>query len=45
VKTDRSYNPNPDNRPIYDKLFADYKNVYHALAKAYETANSDRFEG
>lgn len=44
VKIDRQYVPDPANKGIYDKLFADYKDVYHSLAKAYERANGQRFE-
>ena len=45
VQTDKEYSPNPENRAIYDKLFADYKNIYSGLEKAYERANSARFTG
>lgn len=45
VKLDRTYRPSLTNKKIYDKLFNDYKNVYHSLEKAYNIANSSRFEG
>lgn len=43
VKTSYTYHPNNDNRLIYDKLFADYKNIYNGLKKAYKIANEKRF--
>lgn len=45
VPIERKYHPNPKNAAIYNKLFQDYKNVYHSLEKAYRQANSARFEG
>ena len=45
VQIEASYKPNPANKAIYDKLFADYKNLYLALKRPYITANSKRFEG
>ncbi|HHU42772.1 MAG: FGGY-family carbohydrate kinase [Bacillota bacterium] len=45
VKMDKTYSPNPKNREIYDKLFADYKNIYYSLRKTYKKANKQRFEG
>lgn len=44
VKIQKSYSPNPENREIYNKLFNDYKNIYSSLKKAYDIANSARFE-
>ena len=44
VKVDRRYEPDPKNKAIYDKLFADYKEIYHSLSRAYEKANGERFE-
>ncbi|TDP49414.1 xylulokinase [Aminicella lysinilytica] len=44
VKIDRRYDPDPANKAIYDKLFADYKEIYYSLSKAYEKANGQRFE-
>jgi len=37
------YIPDPSNRRVYDDLFRDYKNIYYSLAKAYKTANGERF--
>ena len=45
VQIDRAYTPNPENKKIYDKLFADYKNIYKGLEKAYSIANGERFTG
>ena len=45
MPVEREYHPNPKNAAIYNKLFQDYKNVYHSLEKAYRQANSARFEG
>ncbi|WP_303857536.1 FGGY-family carbohydrate kinase [Aminicella lysinilytica] len=44
VKIDKRYDPDPANKAIYDKLFADYKEIYYSLSKAYEKANGQRFE-
>ncbi|MEE0740843.1 MAG: xylulokinase [Emergencia sp.] len=43
VHIDKVYHPNPENKKIYNSLFAIYKEVYHALEKAYEAANGERF--
>lgn len=43
VEVDKHYTPHKENSKIYDKLFADYKNVYRDLEKAYKNANSSRF--
>lgn len=43
VETDRHYEPDPQNKAIYDKLFLDYKNVYNSLKAAYKKANGKRF--
>ena len=43
VKVEKTYNPDPANKEIYDKLFIDYKNIYKGLSEAYKTANSKRF--
>ena len=43
VQIEHRYSPNPENRKIYDKLFADYQNVYRSLKKAYQAANGERF--
>ncbi len=43
VRVEKTYRPNPENRGIYDQLFADYKNIYYGLSSAYKTANSERF--
>lgn len=45
VQVEKRYEPNSENRRIYDDLFEDYKNVYKSLEKAYITANSQRFKG
>jgi len=38
-----TYEPNPENKVIYDKLFQDYKRLYQSLEKAYKKANHNRF--
>lgn len=43
VQIEKRYKPDPENKKIYDSLFASYKDVYHALEKAYEAANGERF--
>ena len=43
VRIDRRYTPNKENSKIYDKLFLDYKEIYHSLRKTYTLANGERF--
>ena len=45
VQIEATYKPNPANKAIYDKLFADYKTLYLALKRPYIKANARRFEG
>ena len=45
VKIAKHYEPNKDNRKIYDNLFARYKQIYKSLEKAYKCANGERFRG
>jgi len=45
VKEERQYYPNMANKVVYDKLFANYKEIYKSLEKTYKKANSKRFEG
>ncbi|MHA1705268.1 MAG: xylulokinase [Promethearchaeota archaeon] len=33
------FKPNPENRPIYDKLFKEYLNIYKTLKKMYKRLN------
>ncbi|TXT62989.1 MAG: Xylulose kinase [Promethearchaeota archaeon] len=35
------FTPNPDNREIYDKLFAEYLNIYDAMGKIYQRLNTE----
>ncbi|MFO1472803.1 MAG: FGGY-family carbohydrate kinase [Turneriella sp.] len=35
----KSYKPNPQNRKIYDELYAEFKNVYQAHKKIHERMN------
>ena len=35
----KSYKPNPQNRKIYDELYAEFKNVYQAHKKIHERLN------
>lgn len=43
VQIQREYKPNPANRAIYNKLFSDYKEIYHGLEQVYKKANGERF--
>lgn len=45
VQIEKEYSPNKANKEIYDKLFADYKEVYESLKDAYKKANRKRFQG
>ena len=45
VEVERRYEPNSENKIIYDDLFNDYKNVYNGLKDAYKKANGKRFTG
>lgn len=39
----KEFIPNSDNFEIYDKMFKDYKNIYHSLRSTYTTSNAKRF--
>ena len=43
IEVKKVFNPNRENKEIYDKLFMDYKNIYHSLKKTYIKANGKRF--
>lgn len=43
VRVSKHYVPNPENKEIYDELFASYKDVYLSLKDAYKRANGKRF--
>ena len=43
IEVKKVFKPNPNNKEIYDKLFQDYKNIYHSLKNAYLKANGKRF--
>ena len=43
IKKHKVFNPDPAKFDIYNKLFVDYKNIYHALKGAYIDANNERF--
>jgi xylulokinase len=43
VSAKTTFNPNPENRTIYDELFANYKDVYKSLKGTYQRANLKRF--
>lgn len=45
VKVEKTYRPRSANFDVYDKLFMSYKDIYKGLKKAYERANTSRFEG
>ncbi|MEE8347624.1 MAG: FGGY-family carbohydrate kinase, partial [Dehalococcoidia bacterium] len=40
VKTTRSYEPNPDNRKIYDELFDEFLNIYKNNKQTYARLNA-----
>ncbi|MBA7530758.1 Xylulose kinase [subsurface metagenome] len=35
------FTPNPENRKIYDKLFAEYVNIYKVMGKTYKRLNKE----
>lgn len=39
IKIDRAFQPNPDNRKLYDRLFKEFKNVYKQNKKWYKRMN------
>ena len=43
VKVRRTFEPDPENSDIYQKLFGDYQHLYRSLKKAYREANEKRF--
>ena len=43
VKPIKTFQPNTDNKEIYDKLFINYKDIYNSLKGTYQRANSKRF--
>jgi xylulokinase len=43
VKPAKTFEPNPDNKAIYDELFINYKDIYTSLKGTYFRANSKRF--
>ncbi len=45
VQTERSYEPDPSNKEIYDELFDSYKDIYNSLKDVYIKANGKRFKG
>jgi xylulokinase len=44
IKVDSVFEPQPENRAIYDKLYSSYREVYEALKGFYRTLNKDRFD-
>lgn len=45
VQIERSYEPDPANKAIYDELFENYKDIYNSLKDVYVKANGKRFKG
>ena len=45
VQLERHYEPDPENKEIYDELFESYKDIYNSLKDAYIKANGKRFKG
>ncbi len=43
VRVKEVFTPNEGNRTIYDALFAQYQQLYHALSGVYASANGKRF--
>lgn len=43
VQIERSYEPDPENKKIYDELFENYKDIYNSLKDVYVKANGKRF--
>ena len=41
IQIKNTYHPNPDNRKIYDELFAEYLNIYKNNKKMYARLNRD----
>lgn len=39
IKIDYSFNPDPDNRKLYDRLFKEFKNIYNQNKKWYKRMN------
>lgn len=42
IKIDRTFNPNPQNRLLYDNLFKEYKNIYKNNKRWYKRMNKER---
>jgi xylulokinase len=42
IKIDKSFYPNPENRELYDKLFAQYKDIYKNNKRWYKRMNKGR---
>jgi len=38
-----TFEPNQENEAIYNKLFANYKDIYKSLKRTYQRANAERF--
>lgn len=43
IKVKKTFTPDLSHKPLYDKLFQSYKNIYKGLRKAYIRANAERF--
>jgi len=43
IKPATVFTPNAKNKPVYDDLFSNYKDIYHSLKGTYQRANSKRF--
>ncbi len=42
IKADKTFLPNKEDKPVYDKTFAAYKEIYAANKKIFKMLNSDR---
>ena len=43
ISVNKTFEPNLENKKIYDELFENYKDIYRSLKKTYLKANSKRF--
>jgi xylulokinase len=43
IKPAKVFTPEAKNKPVYDDLFSNYKDIYHSLKGTYQRANSKRF--
>lgn len=44
IQTNETFDPNKENKAIYDELYKTYKRIYHQLKNTYSDLNKTRFE-